>query len=84
MTYLCCFANSAAPAAPQAEAAAAPVEKPPEKTEFDVKLSGFDPAAKIKVIKEVRVITELGLKEAKELARLFSAVPVQKTHSKRK
>lgn len=55
-------APQAAPAAPAAEA-----PKVEEKTEFDVKLSGFDAAAKIKVIKEVRVITSLGLKEAKEL-----------------
>ena len=52
-------AMAAAPAA----AAAAPVE---EKTEFDVILkSGGD--KKINVIKEVRAITGLGLKEAKDL-----------------
>lgn len=33
----------------------------------DVKLLGFDPTNKIKVIKEVRAIAGLGLKEAKEL-----------------
>ncbi|CAA6664451.1 unnamed protein product [Spirodela intermedia] len=38
-----------------------------EKTTFDVKLEKFDAAAKIKVIKEVRGFTDLGLKEAKEL-----------------
>lgn len=38
-----------------------------EQTEFTVKLEGYDAAAKIKVIKEVRGITDLGLKEAKEL-----------------
>uniref|UniRef100_A0A7S1VJG3 Large ribosomal subunit protein bL12 C-terminal domain-containing protein n=1 Tax=Grammatophora oceanica TaxID=210454 RepID=A0A7S1VJG3_9STRA len=38
-----------------------------EKTTFDVKLVGFDAKAKIKVIKEVRSIVGLGLKEAKEL-----------------
>ena len=38
-----------------------------EKTLFDVKLVGFDAKAKIKVIKEVRAIAGLGLKEAKEL-----------------
>jgi hypothetical protein len=48
-------------------AAAAEAVKEPEKTEFDLKLEGFDAANKIKVIKEVRVITDLGLKEAKEL-----------------
>ncbi|XP_020242723.1 uncharacterized protein LOC109820938 [Asparagus officinalis] len=42
-------------------------EEKKEKTAFDVKLEGFDAAAKIKVIKEVRGFTELGLKEAKEL-----------------
>ncbi|EIE21037.1 ClpS-like protein, partial [Coccomyxa subellipsoidea C-169] len=54
---------AAGPAAPAAEAA----PKEEEKTEFDVKLTGFDAAAKIKVIKEVRAMTSLGLKEAKEL-----------------
>jgi large subunit ribosomal protein L7/L12 len=44
-------------------AAAAPVE---EKTEFDVILSDAG-AQKINVIKEVRAITGLGLKEAKDL-----------------
>ena len=38
-----------------------------EKTIFDLKLTGFDAKAKIKVIKEVRAITALGLKEAKDL-----------------
>ncbi|KAH7528463.1 uncharacterized protein LOC107418348 [Ziziphus jujuba] len=42
-------------------------EKKAEKTAFDVKLEKFDTAAKIKVIKEVRAFTNLGLKEAKEL-----------------
>ena len=37
-----------------------------EKTAFDVKLEVFDAAKKLKVIKEVRAITGLGLKEAKE------------------
>jgi len=44
-------------------AAAAPVE---EKTEFDVILTDVG-AQKINVIKEVRAITGLGLKEAKDL-----------------
>jgi large subunit ribosomal protein L7/L12 len=51
----------AAVAAPTA--AAAPVEE--EKTEFDVVLTVCG-ANKIQVIKEVRAITSLGLKEAKE------------------
>lgn len=42
-------------------------EKKAEKTAFDIKLQGFDAAAKIKVIKEVRSFTNLGLKEAKDL-----------------
>lgn len=37
------------------------------KTVFDLKLIGFDPNAKIKVIKEIRAMAGLGLKEAKEL-----------------
>lgn len=54
---------AAAAAAPAAAAAAAPVE---EKTEFDVVMKSFG-AEKIKVIKEVRAITGLGLVEAKAL-----------------
>lgn len=38
-----------------------------EKTSFDVKLEKFDAGSKIKIIKEVRTFTALGLKEAKEL-----------------
>mmetsp|Transcript_786 Transcript_786/g.828 ORF Transcript_786/g.828 Transcript_786/m.828 type:complete len:233 (+) Transcript_786:47-745(+) len=38
-----------------------------EQTAFDVKLVGFEKKSKIKVIKEVRAIAGLGLKEAKEL-----------------
>mmetsp|Transcript_7809 Transcript_7809/g.16071 ORF Transcript_7809/g.16071 Transcript_7809/m.16071 type:complete len:216 (+) Transcript_7809:92-739(+) len=38
-----------------------------EKTAFDVKLESFDAAKKLKVIKEVRALTGLGLKEAKAL-----------------
>ena len=38
-----------------------------EKTAFDLKLTGFDAKSKIKIIKEVRGMTSLGLKEAKEL-----------------
>ena len=46
--------------------AAAAVEKAEEKTEFDVILSGVGDK-KIQVIKVVRTITDLGLKEAKDL-----------------
>jgi len=38
-----------------------------EKDVFDVKMKAFDAKSKIKIIKEVRSLTELGLKEAKEL-----------------
>ena len=55
---------AAAAAAPAAAGAAAPVVE--EKTEFDVILTG-DGGKKINVIKEVRVITGLGLGEAKAL-----------------
>ncbi|MBM3976073.1 MAG: 50S ribosomal protein L7/L12 [Planctomycetes bacterium] len=51
-------------AAPAAAAAAAPVAE--EKTSFDVSLENAG-ANKIGVIKEVRAITGLGLKEAKDL-----------------
>ncbi|NCC06072.1 MAG: 50S ribosomal protein L7/L12 [Proteobacteria bacterium] len=55
-------------AAPVAVAAAAPAEAAAveEKTEFDVILTNAGDQ-KIKVIKEVRAITSLGLKEAKDL-----------------
>ena len=45
--------------------AAAPAAE--EKTEFNVILKAFDDAKKIAVIKEVRAVTGLGLKEAKDL-----------------
>jgi large subunit ribosomal protein L7/L12 len=65
----------AAGAAPAAGAgAAAPAAAEEEQTEFAVKLAGFDPAQKIKVIKEVRAATELGLKEAKDLVEGAPAV----------
>jgi len=46
--------------------ATAVAEKKEEPTEFKVILEGFDPAKKINVIKVVREITGLGLKEAKD------------------
>lgn len=49
-----------------AAAAAAPAEAAPEQTEFNVVLADAGPN-KINVIKAVREITGLGLKEAKEL-----------------
>ena len=57
--------SAAAMAAPAAGAgAAAPAEE--EKTEFDVVMTSFG-SEKIKVIKEVRAITGLGLADAKAL-----------------
>ncbi len=54
-------------AAPVAAAAAAPAaEEAVEQTEFDVVLASYG-EKKINVIKEVRAITALGLKEAKDL-----------------
>ncbi|MFB0920817.1 MAG: 50S ribosomal protein L7/L12 [Oscillospiraceae bacterium] len=58
------FGVSAAAAAPAAGAAVAAVVE--EQTEFDVVMTDFG-AEKIKVIKEVRAITGLGLAEAKAL-----------------
>jgi large subunit ribosomal protein L7/L12 len=62
------FGVSAAPVAaaagPAAAGAAAPAE---EKTEFTVMLKEAPADKKIAIIKEVRAITGLGLKEAKDL-----------------
>ena len=60
-------AGGAAPAA-----AAAAVE---EKTEFDVILKGFDAAAKLKVLKVIREVCGLGLKEAKDFVEAAAAGP---------
>jgi len=46
--------------------AAAPAEEAEEKTEWDVELKDFG-AKKIQVIKAVRALTDLGLREAKEM-----------------
>ena len=56
----------AAAAAPAAGAAAAPVEEVEEQSEFTVVLQDFG-ANKVNVIKAVREVTSLGLKEAKDL-----------------
>ena len=58
--------SAAAPVAVAAVAAPGEAAAVEEKTEFDVILTSAG-AEKIKVIKEVRAITALGLKEAKEL-----------------
>lgn len=56
-------AAAAVAVAPAAAAAAAPVE---EKTEFDVVMTGFGDN-KVNVIKVIRAVTGLGLKEAKDM-----------------
>ena len=62
------FGVSAAAAVSVAAAGGVPAaDVAEEKTEFDVVLKSVG-AEKIKVIKEIRAITGLGLKEAKELA----------------
>ena len=67
------FGVSAAPsagvvmAAPGAAGAGAGEAAAEEKTEFDVVLESFDASAKIKVLKEVRNATGLGLGEAKAM-----------------
>ena len=71
--------SAAAVAAPAAgAAAAAPVE---EKTEFDVVMTEFG-AEKIKVIKEVRSITGLGLAEAKALVESAPNAKIKEAVSK--
>lgn len=60
------FGVSAAPVAVAAGGAAAPAAAAEEKTEFDVVLKSFG-AKKLDVIKVVRELTGLGLKEAKEM-----------------
>jgi len=58
--------SAAAPVAVAAAAGAAPAAAVEEQTEFDVILLTIGDK-KIQVIKEVRAITSLGLKEAKDL-----------------
>ena len=60
--------SAAAPVAVAvAGAGAAPAAAAEEQTEFNVILKAFDDTKKIAVIKEVRAVTGLGLKEAKDL-----------------
>jgi len=60
--------SAAAPVAVAAVGAApAAAEAVEEKTEFNVILKAYDDTKKIAVIKEVRAVTGLGLKEAKDL-----------------
>ncbi len=60
---------------------AAPAEAEEEKTEFDVILTAIG-EKKINVIKEVRAITGLGLKEAKDLVEA-APKPVRNSRSRR-
>ncbi|MDO9451676.1 MAG: 50S ribosomal protein L7/L12 [Stagnimonas sp.] len=59
--------TAAAPVAAAAGPAAAAAPAAEAQTEFTVILSGIDAAKKVNVIKVVREITGLGLKEAKDL-----------------
>ncbi|MCL2340591.1 MAG: 50S ribosomal protein L7/L12 [Proteobacteria bacterium] len=72
--------SAAAPVAVAAVAGPAEAAVVEEKTEFDVILTGAGDQ-KIKVIKEVRAITALGLKEAKDLVEGVPA-PVKEGVSK--
>ena len=73
--------SAAAPVAVAAAGgAAAPAEAAEEQTEFDVILAAVG-AQKINVIKEVRAITGLGLKEAKDLVEA-APKPVKEAVSK--
>jgi large subunit ribosomal protein L7/L12 len=56
-----------AAAAPAAAGGAPAAEAAEEQTEFNVILTGYEADKKIQVIKVVRAITSLGLKEAKDL-----------------
>jgi large subunit ribosomal protein L7/L12 len=71
-------AMTAVAAAPAAAAEAAPEEE--EQTEFDVVLTSFG-SAKVGVIKTVRALTSLGLKEAKDLVESAPA-PIREAVSK--
>jgi large subunit ribosomal protein L7/L12 len=59
--------SAAAPVAVAAVGTAPAAAAVEEKTEFTVVLKAFDDTKKIAVIKDVRAVTGLGLKEAKEL-----------------
>ena len=61
------FGVSAAPVAVAGVAAGSAAAAAEEKTEFDVELTSFEADKKLKVIKEIKDITGLGLGEAKAL-----------------
>ena len=60
------FGVSAASVAAAPAAAAAPAEAAEEQSEFTIKMSSFG-ANKVSVIKVVRAVTGLGLKDAKDM-----------------
>jgi large subunit ribosomal protein L7/L12 len=64
--------SAAAPVAVQAAGPVAAAEPEEEKTEFDVVIKEAGPK-KIEVIKVIRKLTSLGLKESKELAETADA-----------
>ena len=69
------FGVSAAATAVVAGPAAAAAPAAEEKTEFDVILKGFDAAAKLKVLKVIREVCGLGLKEAKDFVEAAATAP---------
>ena len=71
--------TAAAPVAMAGPAAAAAVEEKEEQTEFDVILEG-DGGKKIQVIKVVRELTGLGLKEAKDLVEAAPKAVLEKAN----
>jgi large subunit ribosomal protein L7/L12 len=70
--------SAAAPVAVAAAGAAAAGEPVEEQTEFDVVIKETGPK-KIEVIKVIRQLTSLGLKEAKEMAETAGAKVVEQT-----
>jgi large subunit ribosomal protein L7/L12 len=71
--------TAAAPVAIAGPATAAPAEEKEEQTEFDVILEG-DGGKKIQVIKVVRELTGLGLKEAKDLVEAAPKAVLEKAN----
>lgn len=69
------FGVSAAATAVVAGPAAAAAPAAEEKTEFDVVLKGYDAAAKLKVLKVIREVCGLGLKEAKDFVEAAASAP---------
>lgn len=72
--------SAASFAMPVAAAGAAPAAAAEEKTEFNIVMTGFGDK-KVEVIKAIRTITGLGLKEAKDLVEAVPA-PVKEGVSK--